>query len=86
MDSENPPSFSFGNSSTNRCLSTAKLMVSANGSPGELRVHTLNHGQSPILLSVETLRKVGAVIDFSADLAVFRRLDPSRIIPLTRGA
>ncbi|CAE7662420.1 RE1 [Symbiodinium sp. CCMP2592] len=86
VNTENPPSFAFGNSSTNRCLSTAKLMVSANGSPGELRVHTLNHGQSPILLSVETLRKVGAVIDFSADLAVFRQLDPTRIIPLTRGA
>ena len=54
-----PPIFSFGNSTENRCCSTAKLEVSANGQPGELQVHTLDQGQSPILLSVETLRRLG---------------------------
>ena len=34
---------------------------------------------------METLRSIGAVIDFSEDLAVFRRLDPTRVIPLIRG-
>ena len=82
---ESPPTFSFGNSTENRCLSTARLGVQANGVSGELNVHALDHGQSPILLSVDTLRKLGAVIDFEADLAVFRRLNAHRVIRLARG-
>ena len=85
VSTSNPPTFSFGNSTENKCLSTASLQVSAGGAPGELRVHTLDHGQSPVLLSVEALRSLGAVIDFQADLAVFRHLDASRVIPLGRG-
>ena len=80
-----PPIFSFGNSTENRCCSTAKLEVSANGQPGELQVHTLDQGQSPILLSVETLRRLGAIIDFRDDLAVFRALDDRKVLRLVRG-
>ena len=85
IDSVNPPTFSFGNSTENRCMSTAKLEVSANGLPGEISIHTLDQGQSPILLSVEALRRLGAVIDFRDDLAVFRALDDKRVLRLTRG-
>lgn len=85
VNTSDPPTFSFGNSTENKCLSTASLQVSAGGAPGELRVHTLDHGQGPVLLSVEALRSLGAVIDFKADLAVFRHLDASRVIPLGRG-
>ena len=72
VDASNPPSFSFGNSTENRCLSTTKLKISANGAPGELRIHTLDSGSSPVLLSIETLRRLGAVIDFEHDLMVLR--------------
>ena len=85
VDATNPPSFSFGNSTENKCLSTARLKISANGAPGELRVHALDHGQSPVLLSIETLRLLGAIIDFEQDLIVFRNLDATRIVRLTRG-
>ena len=60
-------------------------MVQANGVPGELKIHTLDHGHSPILMSVETLRALGAIIDFSSDLAVFRNLDSKRVVQLARG-
>lgn len=85
VDTSNPPSFSFGNSTENKCLSTARLKISANGAPGELRVHALDHGQSPVLLSIETLRMLGAIIDFEQDLVVFRNLDATRLVRLTRG-
>ncbi|CAE7582483.1 RE1 [Symbiodinium sp. CCMP2592] len=85
VDSSNPPSFSFGNSTENRCLSTAKLRISANGAPGELRIHALDSGSSPVLLSIETLRRLGALIDFEHDLLVFRNLDAQRVIKLERG-
>ena len=84
IDTRDPPVFSFGNSTENRCLSTAKLQVYAGGTPGEMTIHTLEDGESPILMSIDTLRKVGALIDFQADLAVFRNIDPSRILKLER--
>ena len=85
VNAKDPPVFSFGNSTENRCLSTARLQVVANGKRGEMQIHTLEDGESPILMSIDTLRRVGAIIDFEADLAVFRNLDPGRILKLTRG-
>ena len=84
VTTENPPTFSFANSTENRCLSTASLLVEANGQKGELIVHTLDHGQSPIVVSVETLRALGAILDFSSDLAVFRNLDARKVVPFAR--
>ncbi|CAE7500597.1 RE1, partial [Symbiodinium sp. CCMP2456] len=81
INSENPPVFSFGNSTENRRCSTAKIEVSANGKPGEIQVHTLDQGQSPILLSVEALRRLGAIIDFREDfLLIFEARDSSFLI------
>ena len=77
LSSEEPPTFSFGNSTENKCLSTAQIRVQANGNPGELRVHTLEGGEAPILLSIQTLRALKAVIDFEADVAVFSGPGPS---------
>ena len=85
VSTKDPPTFSFGNSTENKCLSTALLRVTAGGTPGELRVHTLDHGQSPILLSIEALRRLGAVIDFEADLIAFRHLNDKKIVRLARG-
>ncbi|CAE7440536.1 unnamed protein product [Symbiodinium pilosum] len=85
VSTQNTPTFSFGNSSEDKCLSTAKIGVSANGVLGELSAHALDKGQSPILLSVEALRRLGAVIDFKEDLAVFRSLDSKRVVKLSRG-
>ena len=84
MDNTSPPVFSFGNSTENRCLSTARLQVYAGGVPGEMQIHTLEEGESPILMSIETLRKVGAIIDFEHDLAVFRNINSTRIMKLAR--
>ena len=78
------PTFGFGNSSTDRCLSTAALNISAGGREGQLRVHTLDKGDGPLLFSIDALRKLGAIIDFEHDLAVFRSLDANRIIHLER--
>ena len=72
VDVHTRPTFSFGNSSSNRCLSTAHMSITAGGKPGVLKVHTIQEGSGPLLISVETLRSLGAVIDFGEDLAVFR--------------
>ena len=86
IDRDDKPTFSFGNSSTDTCISTAEVRLRAQGNPGRLRVHTLDRGSGPILLSVHSLRSLGAIIDFEQDLAVFRRLDPRRAVRLERSA
>ena len=47
-----------------------------------LRVHALDRGQVPILLSIDTLKKLGAIVDYGRDEAVFRSVDPQRCVKL----
>ena len=84
VDLEDRPTFGFGNSSRNQCVSTAALQVSADGREGLLRVHALDQGEGPLLFSIHTLRALGAVIDFSEDLVVFRTLSDRKVIQLER--
>lgn len=83
---EDRPTFGFGNSSTDRCLSTAMLNIQAGGRQGQLRVHTLDKGDGPLLFSIDALRSLGAVVDFASDLICFRKLDCHRIVQLERSA
>jgi hypothetical protein len=69
------PIFGFGNSSRNQCASTASLEVPLDGKLSTPKVHALDEGNAPILLSIDSLRKLGAVIDFGSDRAVLRAVD-----------
>ena len=82
VDVTDCPKFGFGNSSEETCVSTVHFKVKAQGQDGTLKVHALSGGEGPILFSIDALRKLKAVIDYEADLVVFRALDPSRIIQL----
>ena len=84
VDLEDRPTFGFGNSSRDQCVSTALLNVQANGRGGELKVHALDKGSGPLLFSVESLRSLGAVIDFEHDLVCFRKLTDRRVIRVER--
>eukprot|EP00435_Cladocopium_sp_Y103_P019595 s2606_g4.t1 len=86
LDLDNRPTFGFGNSSKNQCVSTASLEVQADGKPGKVQVHALDAGSGPVLFSIESLRALGAIIDFSENLVVFRKLNPSKIIKMERSA
>ena len=86
VDLMDRPVFGFGNSSKDQCISTASLSVAADGRPGSLRVHTLDRGDGPILFSIESLRALGAIIDFREDLVVFRAVNDKKIIPLERSS
>ena len=48
-------------------MSTASLEVQADGKPGQVQVHALDAGAGPVLFSIESLRALGAIIDFSED-------------------
>eukprot|EP00439_Symbiodinium_sp_Y106_P036330 s3080_g4.t1 len=84
IDQGERPLFSFGNSSSDQCISTVRMGVTAGPKEGSFKVHALNRGVGPVLLSIEALRTLGAVVDYEEDLAVFRKLDPTKIIKLER--
>ena len=52
--------------------------------PGSLKVHCLDQGSGPLLLSVESLRKLGAIVDFAEDMICFRSLDAQKIVQVER--
>ncbi|CAE7901685.1 unnamed protein product, partial [Symbiodinium microadriaticum] len=84
LDKKDCPIFGFGNGETNKCTATVQLAIKADTKPGALTVHCLDQGSGPLLLSVDTLRRLKAVIDFSEDLVCFRALDVGKLIPLER--
>ena len=86
VDTEVRPVFSFGNSSSNRCLSTAHMSISAGGKPGIMKIHTIDAGHGPLLISIEALRSLKAIIDFSTDQAVFRNISDKHVVQLQRSA
>lgn len=84
VDTNDKPMFGFGNSSRDQCVSTAKVQIHAGDRDGVLKVHALDKGTGPILLSIATLRSLKAIIDFEEDLIVFRGLDDTKIIKAER--
>ena len=84
VDTKNTPVFGFGNSSRDKCISTAKMKIEAGDREGVLSVHALDKGKGPVLLSIATLRALKAVVDFDEDLIVFRQLDDTKIIQAER--
>ena len=86
LNLEDKPTFGFGNSTRNQCVSTAAFRIQADGREGQLQVHALDSGEGPVLFSISSLRALGAVVDFSEDLVCFRNLNPKKIIKLERSS
>ena len=84
VDTDRQPVFSFGNSSENKCSSTVHLGIQAEEKQGQLTIHALDAGEGPVLMSVSTLRALGAIIDFKEDLICFRSVDSQRLIRARR--
>lgn len=84
VDEKERPIFGFGNSQKSQCVSTCHMKVPTKEHPMQLKVHVLEQGQAPVLLSIDTLRRMGAIIDFAADEVVFQKVNPQRLIRMER--
>ena len=96
VDVDERPTFGFADSETARCSSTVLLQTQVAQQNMKLRAHALDKGSVPVLFSIDSLRRMGAVIDYGRDEAVFVRVNPQRrvklqttstghqILPLTR--
>ena len=61
VDPNDRPVFGFGNSSKDQCVSNLQVKITAGQKEGALKIHALDKGNGPVLLSVATLRSLKAV-------------------------
>ena len=80
VETADRPVFGFGNSSEDRCISTLHVKIRAAEKPGVMKIHALDQGAGPILLSVSTLKALGAMIDFAEGTMVLRHVSNQRLL------
>ncbi|CAE7550693.1 unnamed protein product, partial [Symbiodinium pilosum] len=80
VDTADRPVFGFGNNSEDRCISTLHVKIRAAEKPGVMKIHALDQGAGPILLSVSTLKALGAMIDFAEGTMVLRHVSNQRLL------
>ena len=83
---EDCPIFTFGNGERKRCCSSVDLQVPLDTKMSTLKLHAIESGPVPILLSIESLRSLGAIIDFDRDQMVLTKVNPKRLIQLERSS
>ena len=49
-----------------------------------MKIHVIPDGQAPILLSIDTMKKLGAIVDYGNDEAIFTSLNDQVIVPLQK--
>ena len=82
IDPKERPSFRFGNNGRTTCLSTAQLPVPLHGGMSTMRVHVHDIPNQPVLLSIASLRALGAVIDYDQNTMLLKRVDPHKVLKL----
>ena len=80
VDVSNRPTFRFGNGQRKTCISTAKLRMGLGQKSGSMEVHVHESSNQPILMSVKSLKALGAVIDFSTGEAILKHVDSKKVI------
>ena len=76
------PSFRFGNNGRQSCISTALVDVMFDQQPGQMKIHLHEIPGQPVLLGIQALRRLGAVIDFGSDQALFKGINPCKVVQL----
>ena len=76
------PAFKFGNNGKHTCMATALLKLPIEQTSSQMKIHLRDIPGQPVLLSVKSLRALGAVIDFERNEAVFKRLHPQKLVTL----
>ena len=78
--------FRFGNGEMKKAESFVEIPQKLAGHSVSLGVHALDAPGVPLLLSIKTLRVLGAVVDFEKDMLCCKRIDKDHWIPLKRAS
>ena len=76
------PTFGFADSESAQCSSTVLLQLPVAEQRMKLRVHALDKGTVPVLLSIDTLKKMRAIVDYGNDEVVFAAVNPQKCVSL----
>ena len=79
---EDRPTFGFADSESATCQSTVLLRLPIADRNLKLRVHALDKGSVPVLLSIDTLKRLQAIVDYSRDEVIFGAIDPCKRVKL----
>ena len=82
IDLESRPTFKFGNGHRKTCLSTAEVDMLVGEKKGRMAIHVHDSQDQPILVSVKSLKSLGATIDFRTGHCVFTNVDPTSVVQL----
>ena len=82
IDPDDKPNFRFGNNGRQACLSTAKMAIPLGDRQGTMKVHIHEIPGQPVLLSIQALKALGAVIDYSNNQVILRHVDPKKVAVL----
>ena len=84
LDLEDCPTFTFGNGRRAKVNGRATFEIEENGNGCTIDIHGLDAKGVPILVSIDTLARMGAVIDFKTGRAIYQELRPTQIVQLER--
>ena len=79
---DDKPTFGFADSESAQCSSTVLLQLPVSDHNLKLRVHALDKGTVPVLLSIDTLKKLHAIVDYGNNEVVFSNIDPCKRVSL----
>ena len=86
VDVNTTPTFRFGNNGTQACVSTAKVKVDCGEKVGDMSIHVHDLPNQPILVSIKSLRALGAVVDFGRNEVIYRSICPLSVVRLEQAA
>lgn len=82
VDPDLRPTFRFGNNSTKSCISTVQLGVDMGSKSGQMQIHVHDVPDQPILVSVKSLKALGAILDFSRNEVIYTKVCDRSVVPL----
>jgi hypothetical protein len=82
VDVSKQRTFGFGNSSSDKCCSNVEVKFPVKSDLRKLGVNALDKGRGPILMSIKSLKAMGAIIDYGQNTAIFTKLDPRSLVHL----
>ena len=68
VDPDTTPVFRFGNNGAQPCVSTATVKVACGEKVGDMAIHVHEVPDQPILISIRSLKALGAVVDFGRNM------------------
>ena len=86
VDPGKSKSFQFGDGKVEPCLSAVRAAVQPLGIPSDFACHVANNETTPILVSVDSMERMGAIINYGAGTAIFEALNPNETVALYKSS